>query len=58
MKNKLRISFAGSAEFAKQHLHCLIKSNKFYIVSVYTKPDKPAGRGKNAKYVNMYATSE
>lgn len=46
MKNKLRISFAGSAEFAKQHLHCLIKSNKFYIVSVYTKPDKPAGRGK------------
>ena len=46
MSDKLRISFAGSAQFAAQHLSQLIASAKYDIVSVYTKPDKAAGRGQ------------
>jgi methionyl-tRNA formyltransferase len=46
MSDKLRISFAGSAQFAAQHLSQLIASAKYDIVSVYTKPDKTAGRGQ------------
>ena len=46
MSDKLRISFAGSAQFAAQHLSQLIASAKYDIVSVYTKPDKASGRGQ------------
>ncbi|CAL4325008.1 Methionyl-tRNA formyltransferase [Buchnera aphidicola (Eriosoma grossulariae)] len=40
----LKIIFAGTPEFAAQHLIALIKS-QYVISAVITKPDKPSGRG-------------
>jgi len=45
LKNKLNIIFAGTPDFAGQHLLALINS-EYNIVAVYCPPDKPAGRGK------------
>lgn len=39
-----RIIFAGTPDFAAQHLKALLDA-KFNIVAVYTQPDRPAGRG-------------
>ncbi|NBI43579.1 methionyl-tRNA formyltransferase [[Haemophilus] felis] len=41
----LRIIFAGTPEFAAQHLQALINSHH-QVVGAFTQPDKPAGRGK------------
>lgn len=41
----LRIVFAGTPEFAAQHLDALVSSHH-ELVGVYTQPDRPAGRGK------------
>lgn len=41
----LNIIFAGTPDFAAQHLAALIHS-EHNIVAVYCPPDKPAGRGK------------
>ena len=41
----LNIIFAGTPDFAAQHLAALLKS-EHNIVAVYCPPDKPAGRGK------------
>ncbi|WP_424405062.1 methionyl-tRNA formyltransferase [Pasteurella sp. PK-2025] len=41
----LKIIFAGTPEFAAQHLQALLDSHH-EVVAVYTQPDKPAGRGK------------
>lgn len=41
----LKILFAGTPEFAAQHLQALIHS-EHQVVAVLTQPDKPAGRGK------------
>lgn len=41
----LNIIFAGTPDFAAQHLHALLNS-PHNVVAVYTQPDKPAGRGK------------
>lgn len=41
----LRIVFAGTPEFAALHLKALIDS-KHQLISVYTQPDRPAGRGR------------
>ena len=41
----LRIIFAGTPDFAAHHLQALINS-QHKLVSVYTQPDRPAGRGK------------
>lgn len=50
MPNKagLKIVFAGTPEFAERHLSALIDSHH-EIISVYTQPDRPAGRGKKLK---------
>lgn len=42
---KLNIVFAGTPDFAAQHLRALLGS-EFNVVAVYTQPDRPAGRGK------------
>ncbi len=42
---KLNIIFAGTPEFAAEHLNALLNS-RHNIIAVYTQPDKPAGRGK------------
>ena len=41
----LNIIFAGTPDFAAQHLQALINS-PHNVIAVYTQPDKPAGRGK------------
>ena len=46
MKNdKLKLAFAGTPELAKIVLESLINSNQYDIGIVFTKPDRPAGRG-------------
>lgn len=41
----MRIVFAGTPEFAAQHLQALLEAGR-EIVAVYTQPDRPAGRGQ------------
>ena len=41
----LNIIFAGTPDFAAQHLQALLDS-EHHVIAVYTQPDKPAGRGK------------
>ncbi|CDZ95235.1 methionyl-tRNA formyltransferase [Pseudomonas saudiphocaensis] len=41
----MRIVFAGTPEFAAQHLQALLDAGHA-IVAVYTQPDRPAGRGQ------------
>jgi len=45
MSKPLNIIFAGTPDFAAQHLKALINS-EHNIVAVYCPPDKPAGRGR------------
>jgi len=44
----LRIAFAGTPDFAARHLAALIES-PHEIAAVLTQPDRPAGRGKQAR---------
>ncbi|MFF7707252.1 methionyl-tRNA formyltransferase [Pseudomonas sp. NPDC007930] len=41
----MRIVFAGTPEFAAEHLKALLAS-EHEVVAVYTQPDRPAGRGQ------------
>ena len=41
----MRIVFAGTPEFAAQHLQALLEAGR-EIIAVYTQPDRPAGRGQ------------
>ena len=41
----LKLLFAGTPEFSAIHLNALIES-EHQLISVYTQPDRPAGRGK------------
>lgn len=43
--NNLNIIFAGTPEFAAQHLSHIVEQG-YNIVACYTQPDRPAGRGK------------
>jgi methionyl-tRNA formyltransferase len=45
MKNKLRIVYMGTPEFAVPSLKILVE-NGYEVVGVITAPDKPAGRGQ------------
>jgi methionyl-tRNA formyltransferase len=45
MSQALRLVFAGTPEFAAEHLKALLAS-QHEIVAVYTQPDRPAGRGQ------------
>lgn len=46
MATPLRIIFAGTPEFAAQHLAAIIAKGTYQLIGVYTQPDRPAGRGK------------
>ncbi|MGP1923827.1 MAG: methionyl-tRNA formyltransferase [Arsenophonus sp. NEOnobi-MAG3] len=47
MSDCLRIIFAGTPDFAAQHLGALLNiKDKYQIVGILTQPDKPAGRGQ------------
>jgi len=41
----LRVIFMGTPEFAVPHLEQLLL-NRYEVVAVYTRPDRPAGRGR------------
>ncbi|SDN54177.1 methionyl-tRNA formyltransferase [Pseudomonas jinjuensis] len=45
MSQALRIVFAGTPEFAAEHLKALLDT-PHQIAAVYTQPDRPAGRGQ------------
>mgnify|MGYP000150316931 CR=1 FL=1 len=45
MSTELNIVFAGTPEFAADHLAALL-STSHRIIAVYTQPDRPSGRGK------------
>jgi methionyl-tRNA formyltransferase len=45
MTQPLRIVFAGTPEFAAEHLKALLDS-PHQLVGVYSQPDRPAGRGQ------------
>ena len=45
MSQGLRIIFAGTPEFAAEHLKALLGS-RHQVIAVYSQPDRPAGRGK------------
>lgn len=49
MKKDLRIIFMGTPDFAACSLKKLIAEN-FNVISCYTNPDKPSGRGMKLKY--------
>jgi methionyl-tRNA formyltransferase len=58
LRQPLRIVFAGTPDFAARHLAALL-SSEHEIIAVYTKPDRPAGRGKKltASPVKIMATA-
>ncbi len=45
MANALRIIFAGTPDFAAEHLQALLNTDH-QVVAAYTQPDRKAGRGK------------
>ena len=45
MTQPLRIIFAGTPEFAAEHLKAILNS-RHQVIAVYSQPDRPAGRGK------------
>lgn len=45
MTNPLKIVFAGTPDFAAEHMKGLLDAG-FNVVAAYTQPDRPAGRGK------------
>ena len=48
--NRLRIVFCGTPQFAVPSLKFLLTQNDFEIVSVYTQPDRPRGRGQEISF--------
>lgn len=59
MKEKLRIVFYGTPDFAVASLDILVK-NDYAIIAVITAPDKPAGRGLGLQQsaIKKYALSK
>lgn len=45
MPKTLKIIFAGTPDFAAQHLQALL-STEHQVIAAFTQPDRPAGRGK------------
>jgi methionyl-tRNA formyltransferase len=46
----MRIVFCGTPQFAVPSLKFLLAQNDFEIVSVYTQPDRPRGRGQEISF--------
>lgn len=53
----LRIVFAGTPDFAAAHLEALVTED-FNVVSVYSQPDRPSGRGKKLMPTPVKAVAE
>jgi methionyl-tRNA formyltransferase len=48
--NRIRIVFCGTPQFAVPSLKYLLTQKEFEIVSVYTQPDRPRGRGQEISF--------
>jgi len=48
--NRMRIVFCGTPQFAVPSLKYLLTQEEFEIVSVYTQPDRPRGRGQEISF--------
>jgi methionyl-tRNA formyltransferase len=55
--SSLRIVFAGTPDFAAAHLDALVASG-FQVVSAYSQPDRPSGRGKKLSPTPVKAVAE
>lgn len=53
----LRIIFAGTPDFAAEHLKTLLQS-RHKVIAVYSQPDRPAGRGKKLSASPVKALAE
>ena len=53
----LRIVFAGTPAFAAAHLEALLQAG-LNVVSVYSQPDRPSGRGKKLQATAVKAVAE
>lgn len=45
----LRLGFAGTPNFAAEHLRALLEKSSHQVIAVWTQPDRPAGRGKKTQ---------
>lgn len=54
---KFRVVFAGTPDFAARHLAHLL-ANQFQLVSAYSQPDRPSGRGKKLVPTPVKALAE
>ena len=52
MKNKIRIAYFGTPEFAASQLEAIIAAG-YEVAVVVTMPDKPAGRGRKIQYSDV-----
>ena len=57
MSIPLKVVFAGTPDFAAQHLQGLIDS-PHQVVAVMSQPDRPAGRGKRLQPSPVKAVAE
>ena len=55
--NKQRIIFMGSPTIASEYLNILLKNN-FNVISVYTQPPRPKGRGLITKKSEVHNQAE
>ncbi|BCE03034.1 methionyl-tRNA formyltransferase [Marinicellulosiphila megalodicopiae] len=53
----MRVIFAGTPEFASEHLKCLVEAG-YNVVAAYTQPDRPAGRGRKVQVSDVKAVAE
>lgn len=56
-QSPLRIVFAGTPEFAAAHLEALLAKH-YQVVSAYSQPDRPTGRGKKLLPTPVKAVAE
>lgn len=47
--DQARLAFAGTPEFAASCLKSLVQDTNFSVSTVYTQPDRPAGRGRKPR---------
>ena len=52
MKNKIRIAYFGTPEFAASQLEAILAAG-YEVAVVITMPDKPAGRGRKIQYSDV-----
>lgn len=54
----MKIIFAGTPEFAANHLDAIIKQGTHQVVAAYSQPDRRSGRGKKLQATPVKAVAE